>query len=104
MFSSQLYDSNKRRVVNRGHYLFHASSDQIVTECSICCIIHFGELEVSKPGAKKGKQKKIRDESDSEEDEDSNDQDVISAIVRSSRGPSRIHFGRRSGIFFSEPI
>ena len=47
----------------------------------------FGELGVSKPGAKKGKQKTIRDESnleeDDNEDEDPNAPDVISAIAKS---------------------
>ena len=51
----------------------------------------FGELGVSKPGAKKGKAKKISNEDNSEEDEDS---DVIYAI----------HFRRRSWILFSQPI
>ena len=40
----------------------------------------FGDLEVSKPGAKQGKKKQVRDENDSNEDEDP---EMISAIARS---------------------
>ena len=47
----------------------------------------FGELGVSKPGAKKGKQKTIRGQSileeDEDQDEDPNDRGVISAIAKS---------------------
>ena len=39
----------------------------------------FGELEVSKPGAKQGKKKQVRDENDSDEDDDP---ETISAIAR----------------------